>query len=72
MANERKPIDLTSVEYTFKSPANGLGDTPIKGVVLTGAFCQCTKCGGIKPMSDFGLRVNRGVLRNQAQCSSCR
>jgi hypothetical protein len=66
MAKERKPINLGSVEYVFD------GKKSVKSIVLTGTFCQCTKCGGIKPLSDFGLRVDQGVLRNQAQCSSCR
>lgn len=66
MGKKREAISLKPVEYKVRR------GTVVERVVLTGAFCQCTKCGGIKPMSEFGFRVEQGVLRNQAQCKDCR
>lgn len=72
MAKDRDPITLETVEYEFTKPAKGKGGTPVFKVALKGVLCHCPKCGAIKPIADFGLRVAQGVLRNQAQCSSCR
>jgi len=45
----------------------------IEGVKLAGAFFHCTACGRLRPASKFGLRqTDDGIVRNQAQCSSCR
>ena len=45
----------------------------VMAVVITGAMFRCTKCGGFKPATDFGLRMtDDGVVRNQAQCKACR
>jgi len=46
----------------------------IAGVRLHAAFFQCSRCGAIKPGVDVGLRRNTkdGIVRNQAQCNSCR
>jgi hypothetical protein len=42
-------------------------------VILTGASFECTKCGAVKPGSEFGLRVMPGaIIRNQPQCIPCR
>lgn len=72
MPKKREDIDLGSVEYKLKRPGKSKSGFPVHRVVLTGAFCQCTKCGGIKPMSSFGLRLEQGTIRNQSQCKDCR
>lgn len=42
-------------------------------VVLTNTQFQCTDCGKWKPAGAFGLRrMADGMIRNQAQCKTCR
>ena len=42
-------------------------------VVLIGARFECTRCGDVKPATEFGLRKTAdGKVRNQAQCTECR
>jgi len=65
MGKKREDIHLGMVTYNPEGKR-------IISVVLTGAMFQCTKCGALKPATDFGLRFEDGVVRNQAQCSSCR
>lgn len=51
----------------------GGGDHHIITVKLVGAFFHCTACGRLRPASKFGLRqTDDGIVRNQAQCKSCR
>lgn len=50
---------------------------PTVRVVLTNCMFRCTKCQGLFPASDVGLRVSKNdddeiIVRNQAQCSVCR
>ena len=48
-------------------------DQAVHRVVLTGCWATCTRCGGLAPMSEQGLRtMPDGTLRNQPQCVSCR
>jgi len=43
-------------------------------VALTNAKFYCTNCKQWKPAKEFGLRrmTRDGLIRNQAQCKSCR
>ena len=42
-------------------------------IALTGCQARCTKCGEVKPLSEFGLReMPDGTIRNQPQCKKCR
>ena len=43
------------------------------GVILTGVYFTCTRCGETKAASEFGLRtMANGEIRNQPQCICCR
>jgi hypothetical protein len=64
MPKKRQDMKADCVEYITAN---------IRGVVITGAMFRCTKCGGFKPASEFGLRMTEdNVVRNQAQCKACR
>ena len=64
MPKKRQDMKAESVEYIIDN---------IRGVVITGAMFRCTKCGGFKPASEFGLRMTEdNIVRNQAQCKACR
>jgi hypothetical protein len=68
MGKKREDIKLETVTFDLYSD-----EETITRVVLTGAMFHCTKCGALKPATEFGLRMTAdGVVRNQAQCSSCR
>jgi len=57
------------VEHTINPSESPDGVT----VVLTGAHFECTKCGLLKPATEFGLRaMPDNKIRNQPQCISCR
>jgi len=63
----KEPTILLLIPMTTKF------EHPITEVVLSNALFRCTRCGGIKSMSDFGyLRLNNGKAYNQAQCKTCR
>ena len=64
-------INLDEAEEGLTESVERTGE--VMGVKLVGAFFHCTGCGRLRPASKFGLRVtDDGVVRNQAQCSSCR
>lgn len=71
MGKKREDIKLETVEF---DPCGDEGtNVLITKVVITGAMFHCTKCGALKSASEFGLRMTAdGVVRNQAQCSTCR
>lgn len=64
-------INMDEVERSLEDCLEYNGRSGAK-VKLVGALFHCTKCGRIRPASMFGFRVVKGVVRNQAQCSSCR
>lgn len=71
MGKQREDIKLGKVELDYGSDEGTYN--LIKKVVITGAMFHCTKCGALKPATEFGLRLMAdGVVRNQAQCISCR
>jgi len=54
-------------------PMTSTFDEPVTEITLSNALFRCTRCGGVKPMSEFGkLRMNNGKVYNQAQCKVCR
>ena len=66
MGKKRAEIKLEAVVYEED-------EEEIRGVVITGAMFSCTKCHALKPATEFGLRMTHdGIVRNQAQCKSCR
>jgi len=67
MARKRQSINLERVAFDCRN-------CDVNEVALVGAMFQCTKCGSLKPASEFGLRFTKqdGVVRNQPQCSKCR
>ena len=65
MGKKREKLDIGTVEL--------MTEAKIAGVRLHGAMFQCTKCGALKPATDFGLRLMTDhIVRNQSQCVSCR
>ena len=46
----------------------------ITKVVLHDCFSTCSKCGQIKPLSQFGMLTDKhgNTVRNQPQCRECR
>lgn len=46
----------------------------INEVVLHDLYGVCSKCGKMKPLSDFGLLTDKhgNCVRNQPQCRECR
>jgi hypothetical protein len=70
---KREDIKLGRVQLMTESELGEGTHSMITGVVIIGAMFHCTKCGGLKPATDFGLRQTAdGIVRNQAQCMSCR
>jgi hypothetical protein len=68
---KREDIKLGRVE--LMSEGDEGTHSLIPGVVLIGAMFHCTKCGALRPATDFGLRqMADGIVRNQPQCKACR
>ena len=46
----------------------------VRKVAFHGCFAECTSCGGIKPLAEFGVLYDKKThtIRNQPQCSACR